>query len=93
MTCTTPNCPNEATLKLLGKHPICRTCGDEKNRKARERSAKARAKGHYSPSIMARWSESKRKRMAAAAGTHAEQIGAGTQAIVRLEPEEDLCLD
>ena len=25
--------------------------------------------------------------------THAEQIGAGTQAIVRLEPEDDLTLD
>jgi hypothetical protein len=61
--CTTPNCHNEATLQLLGKHPICRTCGDEKNRKARERSARARANGHYSPSIMDRWSEAKRKRM------------------------------
>jgi hypothetical protein len=28
-----------------------------------------------------------------ATGTHAEQIGAGTQAVVRLEPEDDLCLD
>lgn len=93
MTCTTPNCPNEATLQLLGKHPICRTCGDEKNRKARERSARARAEGRYSPSIMARWSEAKRERMAAAAGTHAEQIGAGTQAVVRLEAEDDLTID
>ena len=25
--------------------------------------------------------------------THAEQIGAGTQAVVRLEAEDDLCLD
>jgi len=25
--------------------------------------------------------------------THAEQIGAGTQAVVRLEPEDDLTLD
>lgn len=25
--------------------------------------------------------------------THAEQIGAGTQAVIRLEAEDDLCLD
>jgi hypothetical protein len=65
MKCTKPDCDNEATLQLLGKHPICRTCGDEKNRKARERSAKARAEGRYSPSIMARWSDKNRAKMEA----------------------------
>ena len=25
--------------------------------------------------------------------THAEQIGAGTQAVIRITPEDDLCLD
>jgi hypothetical protein len=52
--CSTPGCQNEATLQLLGNHPICRACGDVKNAKARVRSAKARARGHYSPSILAR---------------------------------------
>jgi hypothetical protein len=28
-----------------------------------------------------------------ATGTHAEQIGAGTQAVIRLTPEDDLALD
>jgi len=28
-----------------------------------------------------------------ATGTHAEQIGAGTQAVIRLTPEDDLTID
>jgi hypothetical protein len=39
-----------ATLQILGDHPICRKCGDEHNRKSRERSAKRRGKGKYPPS-------------------------------------------
>lgn len=61
--CSTPKCRRVATLQLLGVHPICRKCGDEKNRKARARSAQRRAEGHYSPAIRLRWSEAKRKRM------------------------------
>jgi hypothetical protein len=61
--CSIPKCRRNATLQLLGNHPLCRKCGDDKNRKSRERSAKRRAEGKYSPAIVARWSESKRKRM------------------------------
>lgn len=52
--CSTPRCRRKPVLQLLGNHPLCRGCGDEKNRKARERSAKRREEGHYSPSILAR---------------------------------------
>lgn len=58
--CSTPKCENSATLQLLGRHPICRACGDDKNQKARARSARARAAGQYSPSIVARMSPQKR---------------------------------
>ncbi len=61
--CSTPHCSNEPVLQLLGKYPLCRACGDVKNAKARKRSAVARAKGHYSPAIKARWSEEKKRRM------------------------------
>lgn len=61
--CSTPKCRRNAALHLLGEHPICRKCGDEKNRKSRERSAARRAEGLYSPAIMARWSDAKRERM------------------------------
>lgn len=54
MTCSTHKCRRKAVLQLLGQHPLCRGCGDEKNRKARERSAKRRAEGKYSPSILER---------------------------------------
>lgn len=61
--CSIPHCSRTAVLHLLGDHPICRECGDRKNEKARGRSARARARGQYSPSIVARWSEKKRARM------------------------------
>lgn len=61
--CVTPNCRRKPVLGMLGRLPCCRKCGDERNRKSRERSAKARASGHYSPSIMARWSDAKVQRM------------------------------
>lgn len=63
MKCTKPHCLNEATEQMLGRNPICRIHADERNRKSRERSAIARSKGHYSPSIQARWSEDKKERM------------------------------
>lgn len=63
MRCSTPKCPNTPVLQLLGDHPICRACGDVKNAKSRARSARAREKGHYSPSIEARWSQKKHERM------------------------------
>lgn len=50
-------------MGLLGKHPICRKCGDEHNRKARERSAQRRERGLYPPSTVAKWSNEKRARM------------------------------
>ncbi len=68
--CSIPACTNTATLQLLGKHPLCRACGDKKNRKARARSAARRAEGHYSPSIRARWSNEKRARAANNEGVH-----------------------
>jgi len=55
--CSTPRCNGTPVLQLLGSHPLCRKCGDVKNAKARARSAAARARGHYSPSIKSRWSE------------------------------------
>ena len=59
--CSTPLCPGEPVLQLLGNHPLCRKCGDEKNRKSRIRSAKRRASGHYAPSILARRHNAKKK--------------------------------
>jgi len=61
--CSKPKCRRKATQQLLGKHPICRKCADERNRKSRARSKVARSEGRYSPSIKARWSEAKRKKM------------------------------
>ena len=61
--CSTTKCRCKATLQLLGKHPICRRCGDVKNTKSRARSAERRSQGLYSPSIVARWSEEKFSRM------------------------------
>jgi hypothetical protein len=58
--CSTPKCNQKPVLQLLGKHPICRKCGDIKNEKSRARSAAARARGHYSPSILARRKEEKK---------------------------------
>lgn len=59
MKCTKPNCERDATMNLLGNRPICRRCGDEHNRKARERSAERRAQGLYSPSILKRRRQAK----------------------------------
>ena len=61
--CSTPKCRRKPTLQMLGDNPLCRKCGDDKNRKSRERSAQRRAEGHYSPSIKARWSDAKRSKM------------------------------
>lgn len=65
MKCSIPKCDEKATLQLLGNHPLCRACGDEKNRKGRKRAAERRAQGLYAPSIKARWSLAKRRRMKA----------------------------
>lgn len=62
--CSTPRCRRKPVMQMLGDHPLCRKCGDEKNLKARLRSAERRAAGHYSPSIIARWSPAKQTKMA-----------------------------
>ncbi len=54
LKCTKLGCTENATHQLLGKHPICRWCAEEKNAKARAASAKRRALGLYSPSILKR---------------------------------------
>lgn len=69
MKCSKPNCRSKAALALLGGHPLCRQCGDEKNRKARLRSARRRAAGLYPPSSRARWSAAKKMKMEEAAET------------------------
>lgn len=61
--CSRPCCRRVATLQLLGETPICRQCGDEKNRKSRARSAERRAQGLYSPAIIARMSPETRARL------------------------------
>ena len=53
--CSTPKCRRNAVLQLLGDNPLCRKCGDEKNRRSRARSKKRRQAGHYPPSTIARW--------------------------------------
>ena len=65
MKCSTPKCRRKPVMQLLGDHPLCRKCGDEQNRKKRERSAIRRAEGKYSPSIVSRMSAETRKRKVA----------------------------